>query len=191
MKCPKCNASYKSELKCCPKCGYLFNSDDVKKYSDLFNSDLLEVYYPIESKTKERRYSLYYAFFTFYYAIYKRMYECAIYTILGFLLFIKVFPQTLSIILDSGGFYFFLVLSILAIGLAPYFYYMYNFDRLLADRRKMKINKIIKKNPDKSNEEIKELVTADSKNNFTGLIIAILITVGIIIFKLLKATGTI
>ena len=75
MKCPKCNATYKSEVKSCPKCGYVFDMDDVKKYSLLFNTDLLEVYYPKDEKEKKSEISLYYAFFTIFYAVYKRMYR--------------------------------------------------------------------------------------------------------------------
>ena len=185
MKCPKCNATYKSEVKNCPKCGYLFDSSDVEKFSNLFNTDLLEVYYPNKEEEKEEReYSIYYAFLTIFYAVYKRMYRCAILSALGFMIFIRYFPQTIDIIMNSGGFYFFLILSVLAIGISPYFYYTFNFDRLLADRRKMKINSLIKNNPDKTREEIKELVKKDNEGNTKGVIITVILTIIFIIYML-------
>lgn len=184
MKCPKCNATYKSEVKSCPKCGYVFDMDDVKKYSLLFNTDLLEVYYPKDEKEKKSEISLYYAFFTIFYAVYKRMYRCAIYTTIGFLIFIKYYPRALSIIFGTAGFQFFLVVFLLIGSISPYFYYIYNFNRLQVDRRKMKINKLIKNNPDKSREEIKELVKKDNEGNTKGLIITIVLAFFYLVYKL-------
>ena len=184
MKCPKCNATYKSEVKNCPKCGYLFDSSDVEKFSSLFNTDLLEVYYPVDDKEKKSEISIYYAFLTIFYAIYKRMYRCAIYTAIGFMIFIKYCPKSLSIIFGTAGFQFFLIVFLLIGSLLPYFYYIYNFDRLLVDRRKMKINKLIRTNPDKTREEIKELVKKDNEGNIKGVLITIVLVFIYIVYKL-------
>lgn len=46
MKCPKCNTEYKTNLKFCPKCGEVFESNDIQLFSDIYNLDFLEIYYP-------------------------------------------------------------------------------------------------------------------------------------------------
>ena len=74
MICPKCNVKLSNESKYCPRCGTLFESDDVKKYSEAFNTDFMEIYFPNkELKFRIDRVSIGYALFTYFYAIYKKV----------------------------------------------------------------------------------------------------------------------
>lgn len=58
-----------------------------------------------------------------------------------------------------------------------YVFYLFNFDRILLDRRKQKINKTIVTNRDKSKEKLEKIFIKDSKNNKVGAIITAVITI--------------
>ncbi len=183
MICPKCNSKIKKDSKYCPRCGELFESNDVFKYSEIYNSRFLEIYYPNKSeRIKVNGVSLLYMFFTYFYAIYHRMYKCAFYTIVALLIFFKLMPNFDIYVFKNYGFTFYFYFFILASSFVIYFYYVFSFDRLLLEKRKMKINYIIRNNPDKSFEEMKELIINDSKNNYYGVLIAMVISFLLVLF---------
>jgi hypothetical protein len=185
MKCPKCNVSLSKNSKYCPRCGLLFESNDVKKYSGAFNTDFMEIYFPNkELKFHIDRVSLGYALFTYFYAIYKKMYEIAIKSfIVQFLIYIAYAFGT-RYFEDSLGSMFYPILFLIIGVIVFYFHYVFNFDRLLIENRIIKMNKILKNNVDKSNEEIIKIMEEDSKNDVKGLIITILILVLCILLRL-------
>ena len=177
MKCPSCNATYKSKVKCCPKCGYLFDYNDVFKYSEEFNEELLDIYYPpCEYKEKKWNISIPYAIFTFLYAVYKRMYRCAILSFISLFIVFYYVPRFMDIVFMSGGFNFFFYFFIIVGAITGYIYYVLHFDEELIIQRKLKVNKIVKLN-NGNNEKIKELVIEDSKGNVKGVIITILLMI--------------
>lgn len=185
MICQKCNAKLKNGSKYCPKCGEVFKSNDVNYYSELFNAKLLEIYYPNKDvKLKIWGISFLYMIFTYFYAICKRMYLCALYSIISLLFLIHFIPRFMTIVLDSWGFYFFAIFFLIIGFIVVYIYYVINFDKLLLERRKNRINYFIRTNYKESEKYIEELVIKDSKNNIKGLIISILLTLLFIIYKL-------
>ena len=94
MICPKCKVKLNNDSKYCPKCGEVFKSNDVRNYSELFNSELLSIYYPNKDiKVKVWGISLLYMFFSYFYAIYKKMYACAFYTIIALLVINYFVPR--------------------------------------------------------------------------------------------------
>ncbi len=186
MKCPNCNVSVLDNSKYCPRCGILFDSDDVKKYTEMFDIDLLEIYFPNKKlKFHVDRLSLPYMLFTYHYASYKKMYKEALYSFITQVLIYFLLILGGRIIKDSIGFMFFPVLFIIIGSIVTYFYYVFNFDRLLIENRKMRLNKIVSNNKEKSEEDIINLLRNDSKNSIKGLIITIIIDILIIIFLIL------
>ncbi len=181
MICPKCNNKIKNDSKFCPRCGELFESNDIEKFSEIYNLELLKVYYPNKGeRIKVNGISLLYMIFNYFYAIYCKMYKCAFYSIISLLIFLKLMPNFEAYALANYGFYFYLYFFILIACIAVYIFYIFSFERILLDNRKYRINKIIKNNPGKSFEEIKELVIKDSKNNYNGVIIAMFLTFALI-----------
>lgn len=176
MICPKCKVNLSNESKYCPRCGLLFESDDVKKFSSLFNTDFMGIYFPQkEVRFHIDRVSLGYLMFTYFYAIYKKMYAIAIKSIfvllflVEFLLFIFGIGEAMVAILIPT-----VLLIVGAVYL--YFYYIFNFDRLLVENRITRINKILRENEDKEEKELVKIMENDSKCNDYGLLIAILLS---------------
>ena len=183
MICPKCKSKINNDLKCCPRCGELFKANDIDLFTEIYNLKLLEVYYPNKGeKIKVNGISLLYMFFTYFHAIANRMYKCAASSIIAILIFNKIFPNFWGYALSFFGSRFYIYVFLIVGCLATYIYYIIMFDRLLLKRRKETINYIIKNNPDKSFEEIKELVILDNKKNYIGVIIAVIITLIYIIY---------
>ena len=185
MLCPKCKVKLENGSKYCPKCGELFKSSDVETYSSIFNAELLEIYYPYKNKpVKVWGISILYALFTFFYAVYKKMYKCAIITVLIFYVSIFLIPRFEYYVFGSYGFLFFPVFFSIVGCIAIYLFYVFSFDRLLLEKRKNKINYYIRTNPGVSKNYIESLVIEDNKNNIKGLIITIILTIIFIIYKL-------
>ena len=151
MICPKCKVKLNDDSKYCPKCGELFEMEDVKKYSKIFETELLEVYYPNKSyKLKWYGVSLLYALFTYFYAIYRKMYRCAILTILSIIIWIYFLPRFEYLTFGSYGFLFYPVYFILMGCLFCYLFYIFRFDKILLNKRKENLNRIIRYNLDKN-----------------------------------------
>lgn len=176
MICPNCKKKINNDSKFCPRCGKVFEKGDVKKYSDIYNTDYLEIYYPNKSKRfKIWGVSLRYALFTYIYAIYQKMYLCAFLSILSLLYWWYVVPRFLFFVKFSRGFFFYPFFYTLEVGAFIYFFYIFKFDKILEEKRKMRINRILVENPDKSKNELMELVAKDEHNK-KGLIITIIIS---------------
>ena len=181
MICPKCKKKINNDSKFCPRCGEIFEKGDIKRYSEIYNLDFLSIYYPNKSKRINTGIvSLKYALFTYIYAIYQKMYSCAILTIIGILYWWLMVPRFILYTFASRGFLFYPIFYLLEATAFIYFYYVFKFDKILLEKRKVKINKIIANNPDKTEEEIKDLIIEDSKGNKKGLIISIIISVIVI-----------
>ena len=186
MICPKCNVKLNDNSKYCPKCGELFEMEDVKKYSKIFETELLEVYYPNKSyRLKWWGVSLRYALYTYFYAIYHKMYRCAFFTILAFALWLYISPRFVLIFFNSYGSLFYPLFYILFSGLLVYVFYIFRFDKLLLEKRKEKLNRIVRDNPDKTKKELIKLVEEDKKGNVKGVIIALVITVIVLLIAIL------
>ena len=97
MICPSCNKKINNDSKYCPRCGYLFEKGDVKKFEEIYNTDYLSIYYPNKSRRfKVWGVSLRYAFFTYIYAIYERMYLCAALSIIGLIYWWYMIPRFIA-----------------------------------------------------------------------------------------------
>ena len=185
MICSKCKSKLENGSKYCPRCGELFKSNDVETYSSIFNADLLEIYYPYKKNLKVWGISIFYALFTYFYAVYKRMYRCAIISALVFYVSIFLIPRFENYVFGSYGFLFYPIFFAILGCIAMYLFYVFSFDRLLLDRRKNKINYYIRTNPGASKDYIERLVVEDNKNNIKGLILSIIITIIFVMYKLL------
>lgn len=181
MTCPNCNNKINNESKYCPRCGKVFEKGDVKKYSEIHDTELMEIYYPNKNKKfKIWGISLRYTFFTYIYAIYKKMYLCAILSIISLLYWWYIVPRFIYSVFNSYGFSFYPLFYTLEATAFIYFYYIFMFDKILLNKRKKKLNKIIANNRDKNKEEIEDLIKKDNKDNKKGMIIAIIISLIVI-----------
>ena len=156
--------------------------DLIKKYEEIYNTEYLSIYYPYKSRRfKIWGVSLRYAFFTYIYAIYEKMYLCAFLSIIGLLYWWFIIPRfvILTFVL-SFGFLFYPMFYLLEVTAFIYFFYIFKFDKLLEEKRKQRINKIIATNKDKTKEEIASLIEEDSKGNRLGLKISIVLSIIII-----------
>jgi len=73
------------------------------------------------------------------------------------------------------GFVFYLIFFITFAPVVLFFYYLFHINELLIENRKMRLNKIIKNNPDKSEEELIKIIEEDAKGNIIGVIVTIII----------------
>lgn len=181
MICPKCESKLKNDVKYCPRCGYLFNSNDVNFYSEVFNTKLLDVYYPNKSKRVYSNISIPYLLFGYFYAAYMKMYKCAIVTFFAQMFFFFILIYFEKLVFASYGFMFYSIFFLLVGCILIYVYYSINFDKLLLEKRKNKIRTILRLNYDKPYDEIKEIIIKDSKNSKTGLIFSIVVTVMLLV----------
>ncbi len=186
MICPNCNVTISKYSKYCPRCGILFESNDVENYSKSFNNKYMEIYFPNkEIKFHIDRVSIFYALFTSFYALYKKMYGIAT---ISFLLQIFLFTglYIVTSVLKEGTIAIFLPLLFIVLGIVyVYFYYVFNFDRLLIENRQYRVNKILRENEDKSEKELIQIMEKDSKGNIKGTLFVLIIVV-IIIFLIFK-----
>lgn len=182
MICPKCESKLPNNVKYCPRCGHLFTSNDVDMFSEIFNVKLLDIYYPNKSKRINTKFSLPYLLFSYFYAIYMKMYKCAFLSFFS-LIFIPVLMRKIEEwTFASFGSIYYVILFILCGCVLLYLYYVTNFDRLLLEKRKNKINSIIRLNCDKSFEEIKEMVIKDNQKDIKGLLLSIVFTIIFLLF---------
>ncbi len=185
MKCPNCSVSLSKYSKYCPRCGILFESDDVKKYSEVFNSDFMAIYFPSKRILFHiDRISLGYFLLTYFYAIYKKMYKIAIISFISQYLLIKVCLYFAGLPPLGMGAALIPLSFLVATVFTIYFYYAFNFDRLLIEDRQIRVNKILRENSDKDEKDIVCIMEKDSKNNLVGALITFLVIVIIIIIRL-------
>lgn len=178
MICPNCKVKLSENSKYCPRCGILFQSDDVEKYSESYNGDLLEIYFPNkEIGIHLDRISLGYMFFGGFYAIYKKMYYVGIISISSVLMFIYIYINFYNFFIESLGFAFYPLLALFFIPIIIYFYYLFNFNDLLIVDRKKRLQKILNENVSKSNEEIIKIIEKDSKSGIASIFITIFIVI--------------
>ena len=170
MKCPICGATYSDkDIEYCPRCGHYFKIDDKSFTEDPLQSKMLSVYYP-DKEINKKDYNIWFIMFSFFYAVYKRMYKCAIYTYLAFFIAMDLLPKAENIIRSSLGFYFYIVFFTILGCFSVYLFYVFHFDRLLMDKRFYKINGFI--DTYKGDEEkVKNAVLKDKKGNVIGVII--------------------
>lgn len=176
MICPKCESKLKNDVKYCPRCGYLFNSNDVNFYSEVFNTKLVDIYYPDKSKRIYSNISIPYLLFGYFYAAYMKMYKCAFITFFIQFFFILIIIYFEKVVFASYGFMFYSIFFLLVGCVLIYIYYSINFDKLLLEKRKNKVREIIRLNYDKSFDELQQIVIKDSKRSVIGLAVSILIT---------------
>ena len=57
MECPKCKSKLSNDSRFCPRCGEIFEANDINMFSEIYNLKFLEIYYPNKSdrlKIKEK-----------------------------------------------------------------------------------------------------------------------------------------
>ena len=182
MNCPRCKVKLHNDSKYCPRCGLLFKSNDIEKYTEIFNTDYIDIYFKEYKNINLGSLSLWYFLFGCFYALYKKMYKIAVVGYFCLLMFMFVSIRSLYFITGSSGFLFLPVVFMLAGPIAVHLYFSFHFDRLLIDDRKTRLNKLLKENEDKSEDEIIQAIEKDSKNNIALAIIAAIITIPISIY---------
>ena len=185
MICPNCNVKLSKYSKYCPRCGILFESDDVEVYSKSFNNEYMEIYFPNKKlRFHIDRISIGYFLFTYFYAIYKKMYKIAIISFLLQYILVKLYIYYSN--LSELGVAATLIPVAFFVGLIifVYFYYVFNFDRLLIENRQLRVNKLLRENEGKTKDEIVRIMEEDSRNNFKGVIITLIVILIYIIFRI-------
>ena len=184
MICPNCNVNLANNSKYCPRCGFLFTKEDVKKHADKKRFKLIEIYFPDRKlKFNFHNISISYLFFNFIYAFYKKMYYVGVFSMISLILFIYVVlggPQLMFF--TAYGFMFLPIVFMLIFSVGIYIYYILSFNNLYIENVKARINKIIIKNIDASYQELEQICIKDNKPNFLAVIISIIIFISILIF---------
>lgn len=111
------------------------------------------------------------------------MYKVAIISFLLQLFLVKGF-EIISSLGEASTAIFFPILFIILLIAYVYFYYVFNFDRLLIENRIIRINRILRNNDEKEKNDIIKIMENDSKNDIRGVIIAISIVVIYILLKI-------
>lgn len=176
MICPSCHVNLTKGSKYCPRCGLLFQSDDVEKYTKMFDRDLLEIYFPNNSVGIHfNRISIWYLLFGPLYALYKKMYKETVISFINMLLFMYAYLNGIFLIIDYNGFNLFLITAVLIVPVLIFFYYVFHLNDILVENKIMRLNKIIKNNQDKSKEELIKIIEKDARGNIVGVLISIVL----------------
>lgn len=187
MYCPNCHVHLTKGSKYCPRCGVLFQSDDVEKYTKMFDRDLLEIYFPNNSVGIHfNRISIWYLLFGPFYTLYKKMYKETFISFINLFMFITFYNSSIDMIMNFNGFNFFLIVAILIIPILVFFYYLFNINDILVEKKKIRLNKIIKNNQDKSKEELVKIIEKDAMGNIVGVLITFIILFIIIMWLIFK-----
>lgn len=179
MICPNCKIKLKEELKYCPRCGIIFKSDDVEKYSKDFESDLLNMYL-YKNIRNDGIPSFKYLLFNYHYAIYKKMYKTAIYLIISTIFFISIIINIDFFLLFSIRYYPIGMIAVVIFIFLAIKLFLLKLKNTIVKECRGKLNKITK-NKNYDNETIISKIELDNKNNTIGVIISIFITIIIII----------
>lgn len=184
MICSNCKRKLVNGSKYCPRCGYLFPSDDVRKYSYGIDYELTGYYIKNSRVVSIFGLSPFYFFFSFAYAFLKKVYYVGIYSFISDLLLIYLFKYGIGIVFGSIGFFFLPVIFLTMLTVFIHFYYSFKFNTLYIENVIYRISRI-EKNNYKENEKIKEKCLKDGKNNYLVSILSIILFVLILIFKIL------
>ena len=186
MICPYCKMKIKDSSSFCIMCGQIFFLEDIGYESPPIEKELFSYYYK-DGKIPWRlhRISCGYLFFGFIYALYKKMYSEAIISMIATIVFIYFSLAGGSIIMNSMGFYFYLVISIILITLAINFYYLFNISYLKLSYVRTKITRTM---TDYKDDEAKqrEICLEDSKNNLWAPIISGIIVIAMILVSVVS-----
>lgn len=165
MICNRCKRKLVNNSKYCPRCGYLFPSCDVEKYSYGVNEELIGYYVKDKRIISIFGFSPYYFLFSFVYAFLKKQYKIGIYSFICDFLIIYLIINGMGIVFNSIGFYFLAVFFLLMLSIFTHFYYSFKFNDLYIENIIYRIGRIEKKYY-KDDEKIRSACIEDSKNNY-------------------------
>ena len=179
MKCPKCRVNLSLVDKYCPRCGEIFDSDDVEKLGSTLENDLLNIY---TNKICGRlNFSLGYLLFNFFYALYKKMYYEAVIGAVATGLLIHLIFNGWNMFLSSLGFNALLIIFLFMLAVFVNIYYILKFDELYLIRAKGYIAGIIKNYGYKDVKLLINLCKKDSKANLM-VFLSIIVLIGIFVY---------
>ena len=182
MKCPKCHENIRDNIKYCPRCGYLFASDEVSGY-DTVENQLLSIYTD-KKLLYQSNFSLGFLLFNFAYAFYRKMYYEGIVAFISTFLLIIFGKNVLMYIVKSMGFYalaiIFTILGCVAINL----YYLFNFNNLYIAKSKTRIYRIVQRYSKSDLDTLQKICVKDSRGNLMISIISVIIFVILLITRL-------
>lgn len=179
MVCPNYKTVLKNESKYCPRCGMIFESDDVYKHSKDFEADYLERYLDGNIR-RDGIPSFKYFIFGFYYAIYKRMYKTSIFLFLAFIILITFIINSDFFVLFSIRYYPVGMIALFLFFAFAIRYFFHKLKEIIMKECRYRLYKITKREIEDKNEII-NLIELDTKNNLKGLIFSILVTIIIIL----------
>ena len=172
MICTNCKRKLSDTSKYCPRCGYLFPSCDVKKYS-YENYELLNYYIKDNRVGSILGLSPYFFFFSFSYAFLKKRYLIGVYSFVSNFFLLFLLKRGIVYVFNSLGFFFLPVFFLFMICISIHFYYSFNFNNLYIEnilRKIAKFEKIYYKDDEKIIEECKK----DGKNNYFISILSVI-----------------
>lgn len=183
MNCTNCGVKLEKNSKYCPRCGKLFESNDIEKYSNLYNTNLLSIYFPENSiGIHINRISIWFLLFGPFYTIYKKLYKETIINYLSLILFCFMYFCGLNYILSFYGFFFYFIFFLTLTPVVVYIYYVFKINDVLIAKKKYRLNILLKKYDSKTEDEKIKIIVEDAKGNIKGVIILIFITILIISF---------
>lgn len=177
MKCIKCGVSISNVDKYCPRCGTLFDNKDVEKHCDTVENNLLNIY--LSKKRFNSNISLGYLIFNFCYALYKKMYLEAVFSVIADAMVVSILLNWKNLLFNSLGFNALLIIFLFIIGVVVNLFYILKFDEIYITRTKSYINKLIREYGTTNMEYLVNTCEKDSKGN---ILIPIIIFLGIITF---------
>ena len=172
MICTNCKRKLSDTSKYCPRCGYLFPSCDVKKYS-YENYELLNYYIKDNKVSSVFGISPYFFFFSFSYSFLKRLYLIGIYSFISYFFLLLLLKNGIKYILGSMGFFFLPVVFSFMICVFIHFYYSFNFNNLYIENALRKIARL-ERIYYKDDKKVKEACEKDGKNNYFIFLLSII-----------------
>jgi len=185
MICPYCNMKIKDNSSYCIMCGKIFFLEEIGHDAPKMEKELIAIYYK-DGKVpwQIHRISYGYLFFGFLYAFYKKMYVEGVVSLITTFVLLFFLATGVDLIVNSAGFYFYIVISIIFMTMGIHFYFLFNITHLKLMYVKTKIARTIIDYRD-DEEKQREICLLDSKNNSWVLYIAVFLVLVLSILLML------
>lgn len=180
MKCCKCGVNISNVDKYCPRCGTIFDNGDVERISDTVENQLLNIYR--NKMWSGSNISLGYLIFSFWYAIYKRMYIEAVIGALADTIIFFLLIRFKELVLASMGFHFLLVIFLILIGIVMKVYYILHFDELYMIKAKDTVMSFTRDYGTDNVELLTKLCKKDSKGNIGVFVLFLILILGLLYY---------
>lgn len=181
MICTKCKRKLVDTSKYCPRCGYLFPSNDVKKFSYGIDEGLMNYYIKDYRINSFFGINLFYFFSSFYYAFLKKMYTVGVYSFIKDVTLVFLIKYGMYYVFKSIGFYFLAIFFMFLVCIFTHFYYSFKFNDLFIQNILERISKF-EKIYYKDDLNIMKACESDCKNNYIFAFASIVLFLIVLLF---------